>query len=94
MLAGPSGQGRQLKTGEEREILEAAYLKNPAWDYNLKVELAIKLNLTFAQIAKWNWDRKQRDIRQAKRLARKAEKEKAKQLDKKPAKKVGRPKKS
>jgi len=54
-------------------VLEAAYQENSQWNYDKKTELAIQLNMTFAQVTKWNWDRKQRDLRQEKRNQEKAE---------------------
>ena len=42
-------------------MLEVEYKKNPNWNYQKKCDLAIKLNLTFGQISKWNWDRRKRD---------------------------------
>ena len=41
--------------------LESEYMKNSNWDYQKKCELAITLKLTFAQVAKWNWDRRKKD---------------------------------
>ena len=35
-------------------------MKDPSWDYQKKVDLAIKLGFTFAQVSKWNWDRKKK----------------------------------
>ena len=41
-------KGRQKKSQEEKVELEMAYIKNSKWDYDLKADLAIKLNMTFA----------------------------------------------
>ncbi|CDW85458.1 hox domain containing protein [Stylonychia lemnae] len=67
---------RQKKTSQEKEILEVEYLKNPNWDYQKKCDLAIKLNFTFNQVSKWNWDRRKKEDNDA---ARKAKKEAKKQ---------------
>jgi len=32
---------RQKKTSEEKDLLEAEYLKNPNWDYQKKCDLAL-----------------------------------------------------
>lgn len=52
---------RQKKSTDQKEVLEAEYLKNPNWDYQKKCDLALALNYTTIQIAKWNWDRKKKD---------------------------------
>jgi len=36
-------------------------LKSSHWDYQKKVDLALKLGLTFPQVSKWNWDRKKKE---------------------------------
>ncbi len=52
---------RQRKTNDQKNILENEYLKDPNWDYEKKCELALLLNFTFAQVSKWNWDRRKKD---------------------------------
>jgi hypothetical protein len=51
--------------------LEAEYVKNPNWDYQKKCDLALRLNFTFGQVSKWNWDRRKKEeatlAKQAKR---------------------------
>lgn len=44
-----------------KDSLEHEYQLNPRWDYQKKVELAIKLHLTLCQVGKWNWDRRKKD---------------------------------
>jgi hypothetical protein len=44
------------------EILENEYQKNPSWDYEKKCELALRLQFTFTQVSKWNWDRRKKEL--------------------------------
>lgn len=52
---------RQRKTNDQKNILENEYVKDPNWDYEKKCELALALNFTFAQVSKWNWDRRKKN---------------------------------
>lgn len=65
-----AGRRRQKKSSEEKNILEAEYLKNPRWDYQKKCDLALALNLTFGQVSKWNWDRRKKEEAQLKKAAK------------------------
>eukprot|EP00347_Sterkiella_histriomuscorum_P012298 403369125 len=75
---------RQKKTREQLEILENEYQNNPVWTYEKKCELALGLNLSFQQISKWQWDRKQNEDKiarkQSKRQQKILQKESKKQL--------------
>ncbi len=41
------GRKREKKSEEQLNLLESEYLKNPKWSYQLKVDIALKINLTF-----------------------------------------------
>eukprot|EP00347_Sterkiella_histriomuscorum_P017478 403349208 len=69
----------QRKTSEQLQGLEDAYEQNHNWSYGQKLLLSAELNLTFNQVTKWNWDRKQNEGRI---LQRKSKREK-KLLEKK-----------
>jgi hypothetical protein len=49
---------RQKKTKKQKEILEAYYEKNNEWSNELVEEISSKAKLTLKQVAKWNWDQK------------------------------------
>eukprot|EP00347_Sterkiella_histriomuscorum_P018261 403346185 len=61
-----SNQKRLKKSQEEVQVLENEFLKNPAWDYQKKSELALKLNMTFNTVQKWNFDRMKKEQKQLK----------------------------
>eukprot|EP00347_Sterkiella_histriomuscorum_P006498 403352537 len=56
-----NNQKRQTKSQQEVQILENEFLKNPIWDYQKKSELALKLNMTFITVQKWNFDRNKKE---------------------------------
>ena len=49
------------KTKAQTQILETEYAKNPNWTYELKCDLAIRLGFTYAQVSKWNWDKRKKE---------------------------------
>jgi hypothetical protein len=57
----PDKLRRQKKSGDEKKILENEFLKDPNWSYQKKVDLAIALGFTFAQVSKWNWDMRKKE---------------------------------
>eukprot|EP00347_Sterkiella_histriomuscorum_P020930 403335908 len=61
-----SNQKRLKKSQEEVQMLENEFLKNPIWDYQKKSELALKLNMTFHTVQKWNFDRNKKEQKQVK----------------------------
>ena len=34
--------------------------KKPTWNYAQKVAIAVELDMTFSQVAKWNWDQRKK----------------------------------
>jgi len=66
-LINQQGRSKQTKSKDQKKTLEAEYLKNPVWDFELKKKLALKLGLTFNQVQKWNWDRRKKDGAQSKK---------------------------
>eukprot|EP00347_Sterkiella_histriomuscorum_P003851 403362697 len=64
----------EKKSAYQLEALENEFKKNEVWDYNLKCELALTLNLTFNQVTKWNWDRKNNHLKICKRNAKRQQK--------------------
>lgn len=58
---------RQKKTGDEKKILENEFKKDPNWSYQKKVDLALRLGFTFAQVSKWNWDMRKKEGIETKR---------------------------
>ena len=56
---------RFRKNKEQLGILEIEYIKflksGIEWSYELKCDLAIKLDFTFTQVSKWFWDRRKKD---------------------------------
>lgn len=41
--------------------MENEFKANSTWSYEKKCEIALKLNLTFNQVSKWNWDQKKKE---------------------------------
>ena len=54
-------QGGKLRKNEfERSILQQHFDENPVWDYPMKIAICEQLNMTLAQVSKWNWDCRRR----------------------------------
>ena len=34
--------------------------ESPIWDYEKKIAIGEELGMTFSQVSKWNWDRRNR----------------------------------
>ena len=54
-------EGRRLKKspGQINVLLEY-FEKKPTWNYAEKVAIAVELDMTFSQVAKWNWDQRKK----------------------------------
>lgn len=48
---------RRRKTRAETEFLEAEYEKNPAWSFEQKCRIALRLKMSATQVSKWLWER-------------------------------------
>lgn len=52
---------RQKKTKDQLQYLENEFIKNPNWDHQKNIEIALRLNLTVNTVRKWNWDRRKKE---------------------------------
>ena len=48
---------RRRKTKNEIEMLEAEYIKNPNWSFEMKCRIALRLKMSATQVSKWLWER-------------------------------------
>ena len=46
---------RLKKTKSQLLVLESEFLKNPVWNHEKNVQLALSLNMTLDAVGKWNW---------------------------------------
>ena len=49
------GKRNRLKPHQTQKMINYFY-DNPVWNYEIKVRIAKKMNMTLAQVAKWHWD--------------------------------------
>lgn len=56
---------RKILTEEESELLESHFRRDPNWDNEKLNMLSQRLNRSRTQVYKWNWDRKQKEVRSA-----------------------------
>lgn len=56
-----SNKQRQKKSKEQITFLENEFIKNPNWDHQKNIEIALRLNLTVNTVRKWNWDRRKKE---------------------------------
>ena len=51
---------RRRKTSKQMLVLEAEYARNPWWSRSLVANLSKMLQLSEAQVYKWNWDKRKK----------------------------------
>lgn len=56
-----SNKQRQKKSKEQITFLENEFIKNPNWDHQKNIEIALRLNLTVNTVRKWNWDSRKKE---------------------------------
>lgn len=54
---------KRQKNIEVNKYLEIEFQKNSKWDHPIKKRIAKKMKMSLQQIYKWNWDRRQKQLR-------------------------------
>ena len=50
-------EGRRMRKRQRHmKTLLEYFKKDPVWDYQMKVRIALEIGMTFNQVSKWNWD--------------------------------------
>ena len=62
-----NGRRRNRKTKEQILVLEQEYARNPKWTRSFVLDLAAALRLSEAQVYKWNWDQRKKNMSEEQR---------------------------